>query len=251
MKTFIGTILLGLMLLGCGSDEPSTRQPADGPHESMAADEKLYTEAASKLVSQFGQSLQSTLLNALNENGTAYAVRVCQIRAQELVAAHSTDTWSVKRVSDRWRNINDRPDTVGLAILKEFADPKTADDYLINWTGSDSAREFHYYKKIVMKPMCLQCHGDLQTVDLDLWKEIRIAYPYDKATGYKEGELRGMFVVTAKWPEGRDLAEALAAGADITTLNAVDSTAGDSATVDSTATEPAGDSDTSEESYEG
>lgn len=235
MKTITGIILFLIVFVGCGGEEP-TSKPADNQQApSMAAEEQLYTNAASHLVDQFSHSLMSTLMAALNDNGTAYAVRVCQIRAQELVASHSTDTWSVKRVSDKWRNINDRPDTLDIKVLKEFSDPSTKDDFLVNWTGPDSARTFHYYRKITMKPMCLQCHGDLQSVDLGLWKEIRVAYPYDKATGYKEGDLRGMFVVSARWPEGRELAEALAAGTDITTLTTIDSTS------DSTAPEDTGD----------
>jgi hypothetical protein len=68
----------------------------------------------------------------------------------------------------------------------------------------------------------LKCHGDLQTVDLNLWKETRIAYPYDKATGYKEGDLRGMFVVNAAYPEGLEVARALAEGVSMAELKAAE-----------------------------
>jgi hypothetical protein len=227
MKTISGIIVLLLVCAGCGSDEPQTQVPAAKPESSMETDQDLYTRAAANLVDQFGGKLKSTLLDALNENGPLYAMQICQMRAPEVIAAHSTEGWEVKRVSEKWRSINDRPDTTELRILSVFADPNTQDDYLIRWSGDDSTRMFHYYKEIRVSRLCLQCHGDIQTVDLNLWKETRIAYPYDKATGYKEGDLRGMFVVNAAWPEGKDIAQLLVDGAEMTELSSPDTTAVD------------------------
>lgn len=95
--------------------------------------------------------------------------------------------------------------------------------FVTRWSGPDTAKVFHYFQRIVTREMCLQCHGDLQTVDLELWKQIRIAYPYDKATGYKVGDLRGMFVVSAAYPAGEETARRLAEGVSIRDLAPKDS----------------------------
>ena len=235
MKILFCTFLMGLLLIGCGTKESSSDDTATPAAESMVETEKLYTEAAEKLVGQFSRALMGTLRAAINENGPAYALQICQQRAPGIVAAHATDGWSIKRVSERWRNAMDRPDTTEVAILAMFADPGTRDGYLTNWSGPDTARVFRYYKKIMVKQMCLQCHGDLQTFDLDLYKKVKVAYPYDKATGYKEGDLRGMFVVEAQYPAGDDLAQLLVDGIDITELTRPDTLAGDTTTTDTTA----------------
>ena len=42
--------------------------------------------------------------------------------------------------------------------------------------------------------MCLQCHG--QSIAPDVREKLSGLYPEDKATGYREGDIRGAFVVT-------------------------------------------------------
>ncbi|MBV5321708.1 MAG: DUF3365 domain-containing protein, partial [Sulfuricurvum sp.] len=50
-----------------------------------------------------------------------------------------------------------------------------------------------FYKPIVINnEACLKCHGN---VEGDLAKAITAAYPEDKATGYKMGDLRGMIAI--------------------------------------------------------
>jgi len=235
MKILICILLPTLLLISCGTKESAAPPDTSQAAESMVATEKLYSQAADKLVSQYSKALMSTLMAALNENGPAYAVKICQAKAQDIAVAHSAEGWSVKRVSEKWRNVMDRPDTSEVQILKMFANPGAGDDYLTNWSGPDSARVFHYYKKIVVSQMCLQCHGDLQTVDLDLYKKVKIDYPYDKATGYKVGDLRGMFVIKAQYPAGDAMAQLLADGVDITEFTRPDTTAGDTIADDTVA----------------
>ena len=54
-----------------------------------------------------------------------------------------------------------------------------------------------YTKPIVLNDqMCLRCHGTpLQDIGAADWAMLQAAYPQDKATGYKTGDLRGMWVV--------------------------------------------------------
>lgn len=220
MKTIACLLFLVLAAGGCNSGSAKLERHDTQPSSASAADDQLFTEAAGNLVKQFRTELQSTLLGAINENGTAYAVQMCQLRAQEIAAAHSVAGWTVKRVSAQWRNIAGRPDSTDKAMLDRFAEPSTKSNFFVQTTGPDSARTFHYYEKIIVNDMCLQCHGDIQTVDQELWKIIRILYPYDKATGYKSGDLRGMFVVKAPYPGGEDVARLLAQGVSVSQIAA-------------------------------
>jgi len=218
MKTLTCLFLASLIITGCKSNKPETASQVAETTLPSAEEERLYTEAARNLAGQFGRELQNTLLNALRQSGPAYAVDVCQIRAPEIAAAHTMTGWRVKRVSEKWRTITGRPDSSESAALARFADPATKENSFIGWSGPDSARVLHYYEKITVREVCLKCHGDLQTVDLDLWKQVRIAYPWDKAVGYKEGDLRGMFVVDAQYPGDRDVAKLLAQGASVSQI---------------------------------
>jgi hypothetical protein len=234
MKTIACLFFLFMAVIGCSSDKADLERHDTQPTTASADYEQLFTEAARNLVKQFSTELQSTLLGAINENGAAYAFQMCQLKAPEIASAHSVAGWTVKRVSTQWRNIAGRADSTEKAMLERFAEPSTTSDFLVLTSGPDSARMFHYYEKIIVKDMCLQCHGDIQRVDQDLWKQIRVMYPYDKATGYKSGDLRGMFVVDAPYPGGEDVARLFAQGVSVSQIAAAmpaqqDSSAADSA----------------------
>jgi hypothetical protein len=46
---------------------------------------------------------------------------------------------------------------------------------------------------IYNQPLCLTCHGE--TIDPELRARIRDLYPRDRATGFRDGDLRGVFWV--------------------------------------------------------
>ena len=49
-------------------------------------------------------------------------------------------------------------------------------------------------KAIPTAPLCLQCHGE--AIAPPVAEKITKLYPEDKATGFREGDIRGAFVVT-------------------------------------------------------
>lgn len=52
----------------------------------------------------------------------------------------------------------------------------------------------HYYKPILIQPMCLSCHGTAgKEIASELLLVLDSLYPGDKARGYKAGDLRGMW----------------------------------------------------------
>jgi hypothetical protein len=61
--------------------------------------------------------------------------------------------------------------------------------------GEDVA--YRYMRPIyIAKPVCLKCHGPVDTIDAELRDRIAERYPDDRATGYRFRELRGAFSVT-------------------------------------------------------
>lgn len=236
VRISIFIFMAGLFLVGCGGDP---EQQADAKAEqqdsnALAPDEQLYVTAASKLVGQYSRSLQSELLAAASSNDWASAIGVCNSVAPELAEKFSGRGWSIKRVSDRYRNHANRPDTLEQSFLASFADTSgNPPEYLIDWQDDDSTKIFRYYQPIVAKQLCLNCHGDLQTISGETYRRIKKLYPMDKATGYKVGDLRGMVVVEAHWPIANELAELIAAGEPIEELLQPPDTLLDSTVVDS------------------
>ena len=71
--------------------------------------------------------------------------------------------------------------------------------YLAN-SGDDEPRgvrlasgEIGYVEPIRMKGICMRCHGD--RIEPGVKERLRALYPEDQATGFKRGELRGIFWV--------------------------------------------------------
>jgi hypothetical protein len=47
--------------------------------------------------------------------------------------------------------------------------------------------------------MCLQCHGKIETnIKPDILKSLTLLYPEDKAKGYSENQVRGIWNVSFK-----------------------------------------------------
>ncbi len=211
-----------LLLAACGSEDTQKNEPVveEPQAPEYAADQQLYKDAAEDLIKRFSVGLKSRLMEAYNKKGAVRAIGICAEVAPEIAVAHTSGGWSVKRVSAKFRNPAKRPDTKQQTFLASFAD--TGDftpTFLAEWHEEeiDSVETvvMRYYKPIRVGSFCLKCHGDLQTLAPGVYKKLKREYPSDHATGYKGGELRGMFVVEAVWPEGREMAEILASGAKI------------------------------------
>ncbi len=54
--------------------------------------------------------------------------------------------------------------------------------------------QFRFAKAIKVAPVCLNCHG--QTIAPEVKQALNEHYPNDLATGYRLGDLRGIFSIT-------------------------------------------------------
>lgn len=197
------------LLAGCGSDEKKTATKDDLTALTRASqDEILFEKAAKQLAQSFARDLVGELRQAVKEGGAVNAIYVCSERAPEVATTHSGEYWSIVRVSDRNRNPANRTDSTQLEIMKQFAD-STASEFFARWDDDQGGRVYRYYQPIYTKLFCLKCHGKPEKLGVDVDKAIAESYPDDLATGYDVGELRGMLVVEAIWPEGKDHAEEL------------------------------------------
>ncbi len=198
------------LLLGCG-EKKMDRTKAPAPSVSKA-DQALLRKASDKLIDRFSGKLKSELMAAMAEGGAANAISVCSVKAPQLASDASGEFWNIRRVSDRFRNPGNSADSHQIAILARFKDTTSAlPAEFSEWSGPDSSRLFTYYKPIYVAPLCLNCHGIGSQISPEAAAAIEQKYPNDHAVGYRTGDLRGLFVVTVKWPEGKEFAEQMLA----------------------------------------
>jgi hypothetical protein len=145
----------------------------------------------------FQGALQGELQAAMKAGGPVNAIGVCNTRA----AAIATDTSSkeglkIGRTSLKVRNPANAPDAWELETLQLFEQRKAAGESPANLERTATVgSEFRYMKAIAIPEgaPCLACHGE--AIDAAVATRLRELYPSDKATGYKQGELRGAFTI--------------------------------------------------------
>jgi hypothetical protein len=109
----------------------------------------------------------------------------------------------VKRVSFNNRNSENFPDEFEKEGIKEFeklfAENKiNSETEIIKKINVDGKESIRFMKPIIIEAPCLNCHGSENEIIPEVKDLIQKKYPYDKATGYKIGDLRGAISITKK-----------------------------------------------------
>lgn len=170
----------------------------------LAVDDALgvdgYVARSRTAVSQLMESLQVQLMAAMQTGGPVEAIEVCQIQAHPIAIAVSRDQgMQIRRVSMKTRNPENAPNDWQTQILERFEERKRSGEApnsleAVEWAEGDGQREFRYMMAIPTGSLCLQCHGESLTDEVQ--KALLDGYPLDQARGFKLGDLRGAFVVT-------------------------------------------------------
>ncbi len=173
-----------LLLWGCFSHAAGADGVVDGDQA-----------AARAAVSQFGTALKSALGGALAKDGPVVALEVCAGEAPHLAeSVTERSDITVGRISEKTRNPANRPTDWQLEVLYDWqADLARGTDIAGNEYFSVQADGgFRYMRPIMIQPVCLTCHGE--SLSPELQAALASRYPEDRATGYRVGELRGAFV---------------------------------------------------------
>jgi hypothetical protein len=134
------------------------------------------------------RELRVALIGALEEGGPERAIEVCQLRAPEIARLTSTGGAVLGRTSHRLRNPQNAPEPWMSVFLEEYlANPDDNEPRAVRLASGDIG----YVEPIRMKGICMQCHGD--RIKPGVSARLQALYPEDEATGFKKGELRGMF----------------------------------------------------------
>ena len=181
--TFFATATVACQRIG-SDDVPRERVVAAGDSAAMA------------LIRTLGSRLNSQL----ESDGPAGAIAFCSTEAQRLTDSVSTALgpgWAVKRTTLQTRNARNAPDSLeaeALTYFHEAADVGTeVPAHMVQTTPSG---DFRYYMPLRLGHMCLECHGPSGSLDPAVRQVLDTRYPADEATGYAQGDLRGVVRVT-------------------------------------------------------
>ena len=184
MKTRrLSAILPVLLATACSRSAP---QWAPARAELLAAKRP----AAEKAREAMAKRLRSELLTAIGEGGPAAGVLVCSQRAPT-IAANVAATHGVRigRSSILLRN----PDNAAPAWAKGAITARDTPPEARFFAGPDG--QLGALFPIVLQPQCVICHGTKQQIPPAVQAALAVHYPFDKATGFAPGDLRGWFWV--------------------------------------------------------
>ncbi len=141
-------------------------------------------------------TLKKELFVAIGSKGVANAVEYCKLNAHLITSIYKSENVnSVTRTALKFRNPQNAPDSLERSVLNEYESLKNNGEPLNPTVISDESG-IHYFKPILINNTCLVCHGSPgKELNNQVYEQIKNNYPDDLATGFKEGDLRGMWHV--------------------------------------------------------
>lgn len=138
--------------------------------------------------------LGKNLMEAIQKKGTLEALSFCNYQAIPLTDSMSIQfNASIKRVSDKNRNPNNKANTEESQYIAQFKKELAAKKE-IKPVVIEKGNKVQFYYPIETNTMCLQCHG--KQIKPEVSQQIMKLYPKDLAIGYNESEVRGIWSIT-------------------------------------------------------
>jgi hypothetical protein len=186
---FFLTILGLLLITGCGE----TQQKKSLSPEQQAE----YISKGKKITMMSFKALSSEVMKAIEAGGVEHAVAYCQVQANPLIDSLSkAHQAGISRVSDKFRNPVNKPGALDEKVLTAYRQQLDEGQELqphLEYTGDTI---IFYSPILILNPICLQCHGEAgSTMGQQTFEYIKSRYPDDQATGYKLGDLRGVWKI--------------------------------------------------------
>ncbi len=190
-------LVLSVILVSCGA--PASEQGETNP-EAATVDLKAFEALGTQITSASFLALIGQVKAALQEGGVPNAVGYCKISASGIIDSLSkAHNATITRTSLKARNGNNTATPQQSSILKQYEVDWQLGTDVMPFAEDMGAGGVNFYAPIWTQKACLQCHGVLgETLTAENDKIIKGLYPTDKATGYKENDLRGMWVVNFK-----------------------------------------------------
>lgn len=188
-------IIISILFLAVSCQSNTDKQLKLIPEE-----EKFYIETGELLVKESFDSLMFNTKRAIEELGVKGALKFCNLNAYPIIYhLEKTKNVKIRRTSAKFRNPANQPDSLEKTIL-DYYSKLLIDGKKLKSIIKPINKDIHFFKPIIIMDLCLKCHGNIgEELKLDDYDTIKELYPLDNATGYKTGDLRGMWHLVMKY----------------------------------------------------
>ena len=134
----------------------------------------------------------------MQEGGVAKAMPYCNAKAISLTQSMAKQYGvHIKRTSDKLRNTDNKADEEEAKVIEDYKALIAQSKKPHAIVTKDKKGHPHFYAPIIIQKKCLTCHGEIgKTLKRESDSIIKVLYPSDKAVGFKEGDLRGIWSIT-------------------------------------------------------
>jgi hypothetical protein len=132
------------------------------------------------------------LNTALTRGNAPTSLAFCHVDVEGVIRRIGAEGVSAGRTSDRLRNPGNAPRPWAAPLVAAHAGrpAKSIDGYAV-----DLGEKVGVLRPIVEQPMCGGCHGTPDRLAPGIPLVLKQRYPADRATGFRDGEIRGWFWV--------------------------------------------------------
>ena len=166
---------------------------------SLSAEESsTYAKIGQNVIKTTASTMVGQVKGQMKKGGVKEAVPYCNKNASSILKAISKDYHVIiKRTTNKLRNPDNHPDSRESEILNRFLKLKEEHKHIEPVTERGNDGKIHHYAPIFIQKKCLTCHGQKgKELTEQTDSIIRSFYPEDQATGYQEGDLRGIWSIT-------------------------------------------------------
>ena len=196
-------LALGVALLGasCSPESSKPTAPAAPPYAVSTFEVQAALSRGRAVAAQAFGLLSSNLLQAIEQHGVSNALPYCSAQAIPLTAlVAKTNDVTLRRISHKARNPANLADEAEQALLTRLqADLNAGRSLQPTVVGTGPETVTFYAPIVIPNALCLKCHGQPEDdIALENLLTIRKLYPADAATGFKLGDLRGLWRIDFK-----------------------------------------------------
>lgn len=195
--------MAGVMIWEIGQDAPGKTALLKVLAAEVGGQAGMRMAEGKKVAAQAFQLLSGQLMGAMAKGGPTHAIDFCSTRALALTAAvGSSNRVVLHRVSHAPRNPANAANPLEQELITRFQaevrlgtnQPPVPPAPVLR-TNTTGATVF-YAPIVLSNPLCLQCHGtpgrEIATATAEA---IGQRYPQDRATGFRMGDVRGLWKV--------------------------------------------------------
>ena len=177
-------LLLAFPVLSTGCGGAESDSASQTPPDSIRQD----VEQTIASLNDLRESLAATIDTPTVDKSTFK--RVCKPIGQRAKQISANRGWVVQQLAKKYRNPAHTLDEEARRFHKQFAESPELTDIWIE-TVRNGQEGWRYARRITVQSSCLSCHGAKeQRPDF-----IKKGYPDDRAYGFEEGDLRGLYTV--------------------------------------------------------